>query len=420
MRERLANLRAQLRWLAEEYKLGHLLGLLLFLVCIWFAAAVCIWLAERSPGRVPALRQGDHFYTLSDCFWCSTVYLVSGLEEFEPSTTPAKAAAVVVMVIGVGVLGLIGARLLATLVERTRLASQVRRKPGCTLRGHVVICDWSDKGDAIVREIHASQFARRRGVVIVAPNAQDVQITERRAYRGVWAVSGDPLRDEVLRQADVGTAHSAVILIQQDTAQERPDAADARAILISLALHAVCPGLHVCVETLTARGGMHLAALPGRELINVRDVAAKLIAHAAQKHGLSEFFLHLLTVSSNTNETYVVPVPAGLVGRSFSDAQQALGERRSQNLELVGVRVPGTSETAPAQMVINPRREPARSPASDPETSERPLASTQVEQTRREVWRDAPLQAGDELVVIARREPDLASVQMPVRSAEKS
>lgn len=97
MKERFANIRAQLRWVAEEYKLGHLAALLSFLAVIWFLAAVCIWTAERSPNRQPPLQPGDRFTSLTDCLWCSTVYLVSGLEEFEPATTSAKVAAVGVM-----------------------------------------------------------------------------------------------------------------------------------------------------------------------------------------------------------------------------------------------------------------------------------------------------------------------------------
>ncbi len=394
MRERLANVRAQLGWAVEEYRLAHLARLLLFLVCIWFAAAVCIWQSERRVAHVPG-QAAPRFHTLSDCLWCSTVYLVSGLEDFEPQTPLAKTAAVVVMVVGVGVLGLVGASLVATCVERTRRAAFVRRKPGCVLREHTVICGWNSKGDAIIRELHADQWQTRMPVVIVAPDALDIEIQDRSAYRGVWAVAGDPVSDDALHDANVATARSAVILTAEADTPAAQAAAEAKTVLVSLALEALQPQLHACVEITSGRTAERLARGAHRELIDVRNVAGKLIAHAGQRHFLTGFFEHLLTVSAHTNEVYVVDVPAPLVGLTFREAQKRLLQHERSDVVLAGVEThdpaaAGADDTG-GRLMVNPTGFPTGATGSTSSSG-----------------RDRRLRADDRLVVIARTKPELA------------
>ena len=402
MREAVDNLRAQIRWVIEEYKLLHLCGLLVFLLCIWFLSAVCIWGFERAAAQTaPALRTDDHFLNLTDCLWCTTVYLVSGLEEFEPNTAPAKAAAVVVMVVGVAVLGLVGARLLATFVERARLASFVRRKPGCTFRGHVVICGWSDKGDAIVGQLHARQFAHQRPIIIVAPAAASIRISDRRAYRRVWAVTGDPVSSAALTEANVDAAHGVIVLANPMGNGMHAAVADARSILVSLAIDAVNPRLHACVETLDRSSAQRFRQMGPRELVDVRNVAGKLIAHSAQKHGLSEFFFRLLTVSADTNEVYMTQAPAGLHGSCFRDAQKRLvgGGIPVTLVGLMKHRVPtdAASRVFPGggELYINPRRGDASASSTNPTAPALTIDS------------------GDRLVLLAHEEPDLDSALAP-------
>ncbi|NOY80034.1 MAG: hypothetical protein GXP31_03415 [Kiritimatiellaeota bacterium] len=390
MAKRLANLRAQIQWVFEEYRLGRLLGLLLFLVAIWLSAAVVIWVSERSPSRVPPLGPGDKFYAFRDCLWCSTVYLVSGLEDFNPVTLPSKIAAVVVMVVGVGVLGLTGAQLLATFVERRRLRNILRRKPSCTFSGHIVVCGWSERAPAVLEELRTQPAGLRRQVVVVAPQALAIEIADRRVRRGVWAVPGDPVRDEVLRRADAGTAHSVVVLPPASAAGPEVDrrGADARSILVSLAVAAVNPGVEVCVELADRRSARRFRPGPGLELLNVRDVAGKLIAHAAQKHQLGDLFHRLLSAAPAAGTVWIVPVPDRLVGLTFRQVRKDMIDNDREAHVLLGLRR-AASPPDPPRLVINPGTE-------DPRIG-----------TGESLDADVALVPGDQLVVLARQQPDL-------------
>ncbi len=391
MGKRLTSLRAQLQWVFEEYRLGRLFGLLLFLVGIWLAAAVVIWVSERSSSRLPLLEPGDKFYAFSDCLWCSTVYLVSGLEDFDPVTLPSKVAAVMVMVVGVGVLGLTGAQLLATFVERRQLRLVVRRKPSCTFSDHIVLCGWNERAPAILEELRTQPAGKRRQVVVVTPEALTIEIADRHVRRGVWGVPDDPVRDEALRRADVATAHTVVLLpAPSDPAADRRGV-DARSILVSLAVAAVSPKVEVCVELADRRSAARFRPAPGLELLNVRDVAGKLIAHAAQKHHLGAMFHHLLSAAPEAGTLWIVPAPDWCIGMTFRQVRSELIHNDREACALLGLRRPAPPQAARqertpapghARLVLNPG-------------TGAPLGA------------DAVLVPGDQLVVLARRRPVL-------------
>ena len=314
---------AHFQWLVEVYRLRIVAFYLLLLLFLWFAAATTLCWSERATGIKP----GDRFYSLNDCLWYSTVYLLSGLEEYEPRTAAGKTSALVVMLAGVGVLGLLGTTLLASIVESVGLSRKVKFKPSvCKLQDHIVLCGWNEKGDAIIHELHSQQFSdsARRPIVIVAEEADEIKISDHRAYEGVWGVTGDPTQHDVLQRADIKAAHSVIIMSpRRDEASKSlgTHGADATTILRSLAVQGVAPKIHTCAEVLDGANVQHFRRTSVNELVNVRSVAARIIGHASQKHYLTQFFMRLLTVSSDTNEVYCLPIPKHFVGATFRKLQ---------------------------------------------------------------------------------------------------
>ncbi len=396
MRSPCTNLRAQLTWLIEEYRIRRLAALILFLIVIWFLAALCIWASERSPARVPRLHPGDTFYDFRDCLWCSTVYLVSGLEDFDPVTLPSKIAAVVVMVVGVGVLGLIGAQLLATFVDRQRLRTRIRRKPGCAFAGHVVVCGWNERGPAVIKHLRTHPLGRNGQVVVVAPEVLDIEIQNPAILRQVWGIPGEPFRETALRQADAETARALVILsAPASSANPASGARDAAGILAYLTAAAVAPGGHICVELADRRSAPRFRPLPGLELLYVRNLAGKLLAHSAREHGLIHCFQTLLDPEPHAPGIQFIPVPKKWLGRTFREVARAMLLDPHKNRILLGIRRPLSPAVRqdpeppapqPYTTILNP---PARIPAAP--------------QTRRPVFcRDDPLEPGDLLIVLTR------------------
>ena len=54
-----------------------------------------------------------------------------------------------------------------------------------------------------------------------------------------------------------------------------------------------------------------------------------LLAQSSLSHGLSTVYRNLLSVSSETNEIYILPVPAAFVGKSFNELGVAVYRNRS-------------------------------------------------------------------------------------------
>ena len=148
---------------------------------------------------------------------------------------------------------------------------------------------------------------------------------------------GDPIQREVLEEADVASAHSVIILGSADEGAGAKGA-DARTILIALALQSVRGDVHTCAEMLDKASAVHFARTSVTELVCIRDVAARLIAHAAQKHFLTDFFGQLLTVSRLTNEVYALDVPDALVGASFAEVQRIFRDSPLCDVLPIGVQ----------------------------------------------------------------------------------
>jgi phosphoglycolate phosphatase-like HAD superfamily hydrolase len=371
------RIRTHLRWFYEEYKVGKLLASFGVVATIWFVAALVICRAETSD----ATRRGatsELFGTLPDCLWGTTVYLVSGLEEFEPRTAVSKVAAVTVMIAGVGALGMVGARLAATFVEHSRRQGLLRRLPHAKLRNHVVVCGWPEGGERLLAELRAACDCNAT-IVVVDEEADTIRLPSHRRWPGVWGLVGNPTDDSVLRLAQVDQAHSAIVVPPPSGSPKRQERA--RELMIVLALRAVAPRLHI---TVPAPGEPTVQRLLDRQCVEspvVNGVSSRLLAHACQKHFLTDFFERLLASGDETNSVHEIPLPTPFVGHNFVEFQRRLAAWEGGDLTLVGIRHPEADGTS--TLIVNPRHEDGR---------------------------HRPLLAEDRLLILARRRPDLAAL----------
>jgi Trk K+ transport system NAD-binding subunit len=373
-----SDMRAKLRWHLQAYRLGRLGRFLLLLVGLWMLGAFIIFLAER-----PGVSAGDRFSSYTDCLWCSTVYLVSGLDEMAPRTVLARVVTVFMMIVPAGVLVMFGTSLVATFTEQIQRSSRIRLCPsGARFRGHIVLCGWSSRGDHILRQIHSSQireFGTWRTVLIV--EADRIEVSDPDVYRDVWGIAADPVLDDVLREeACIADAHSVIVSAAEADAGMAAEAAcasrDATSILVALAARASAPAGHIVTEVLSRGNAAHFSRCQSQEQICVRDLGARLIAHAARNHQLTDMFLDLLDVRADSNEVYFCRVPEIHVGRSFRDVQQELADRIHSPMVLVGIR---RRREGGVDLVTNPGRDRGA--------------------------RDMILTADDELMIVARTEP---------------
>jgi voltage-gated potassium channel len=335
------------RWTASKGRQGVLkvlrffqkhtvLRVILAIAALWIFGSLGMWLAES---------QNSAFESLPQASWNLMVYLTSGFEGDQPMTTLGKLIGVIVVVLGLGLVGVFTATIASVFVERT-----LREGKGMgtlKLSGHIVICGWNKKAERIVREIHAPVVKkRRRPIVIINREGESIHADDGDpAFDDVYFIAGDPSHERVLTRANVFGADAAIVLADR----RHPEMADAHSILIALAIEAINPDVHTCVEVLSSENLKHFDHTKVDECISVDNLGELMLSQSALSHGISDFFTELLTFQEHGNEVYHVPVPASFVGQAFEDlARTAI----HQEMIAVGIRRDGRTQANPSHSEI--------------------------------------------------------------------
>lgn len=204
--------------------------------------------------------------------------------------------------------------------------------PKYNLNNHIVICNWNPKAIPIIRELHASILKDRRPIVVVSEQTDAGDLPEKEddpAFEDVFLVKGDPANEIVLKRAAVHDAYSVLVLADP----KEGHLADAKSILISMAVRSLCVAanaepVHICVEGIDPKNTDHLKRGGAEEIVAASDFSMMLLSQSALFHGLSTVYRHLLEISSDTNEIYMLPVPAAFVGKGFAELGAAILQNR--------------------------------------------------------------------------------------------
>lgn len=262
------------------------------------------------------------------------------------------------------------------------------------------VCGWGSEARSVIEQLRESVIAaHQRFSVTVIDEPERLGFAETRngdLHEHVRFVVGDPTRKRVLENAGLREFRSLVILADR-SGDEAAVYSDHRALMIALSATALNPSLHIIVELLHSKNREHFEHMPTVEVVSVEELAEKLLAQAVVNPGITEVYLELLTATADSNEVYIVPVPAAWVGRSFRDVYADLLEAEEAMIP-IGYRVPAPAGNGQV-VVLNPGRK---------------------EQTRNGVssWKGYELSEDDGLVVISYEQPDLAT--LAARLAEKA
>jgi len=304
----------------------------------------------------------EHFSNPAESFWSITVYLFSGLEDRSPFTPWGKIWSA---------LGLILGPVLFTLATGWAASSFIlwERKMPKHLSDHYLLLNWNRRGLQAVQQVHHPLLTRSQGIAVIVVLSDDPEVHGRLKEQGMgenpffedlYVSIGDPTHQRALLNANAQDAHAILVL-----ADERLGAhADERTLRSLFALRRIARDhgrndLHVVAEIVNPANAAvceELAAdFPGLLEPVVRgEIRSCLLAQATLNGGVVQFYRDLLTVSEETNELYVLPVPPQAVGLRFVDyAAQVLTAHPGAPLIPVGVqrRVDGR-----LRLLCNPRQ----------------------------------------------------------------
>lgn len=260
------------------------------------------------------------------------------------------------------------------------------------LKNHYVICNWSSKIPDIVRELH-DEIVERVVTVIVTSKPIDESLlptspAERRFFEDVVFYPADPTRVDALLNVCCDHAR-AVIVLAPDEDQGQ---ADAKNLLTLFALKELplVEGRrpHIVVEICDVANYSKFRQFEDDddrdiEVIRAASLRSRILAQAARTPGLVGFFEDLLTYSSESNEVYTAGVPTSWEDDGVHDfgglCRRVLSLRSADPPFVcipIGVIFPAGHAEA-GQIDVNPRD-------------------------------DRPIQAGDQIVLICRSNPDLS------------
>lgn len=322
-------------WMRKLFWKHQLLRLFVIIGLIWIAGASVLWLAEHKENE-------EYFGSLPDAYWSIAVYLFSGLDRGEPVTATGKIIVTTILILSLGVVGIFAGTIASIFVEE-RMGRR-RLMPKYKLAEHIIICNWNERGEPVIGQLHAAIVKDKRPVVVLSEHSDDIDFQEQEQFahlEDVYQIKGDPTNEAVLKKANVQDAFSIIVLADPD----QGNLCDAKSILVCMAINDVCktPGKrkpNIVVEVVDPKNVPHLRRSGADEIVSPGEFGLKLLAQAALSHGLSRVYDNLLTVSAETNEVYLKPVPSGFIGKTFGELAEVMARERDPRnpVILVGVK----------------------------------------------------------------------------------
>jgi voltage-gated potassium channel len=220
-------------------------------------------------------------------------------------------------------------------------------------RGHVIICNWNEKGEHVIKELRSKDLPEIRPVLIIAKSTELSEYFKEPPKKVYWE-DKDPTDFEVLKQERIDQAHSVIVLID-NSLKEHPD--NKSAVIIRL-IKNLCEsskkksGPNICVEVADEKNKDTLKRFGAHEFVSASYSVERLLAQSAISPGITKFFDNLLTVTPNSNEVCMIKCPKNFESHSFEEVAHALAQLRDTDnpVILCGVKTNN-------QLIINPQKD---------------------------------------------------------------
>lgn len=306
-----------------KFKLDrHTFHWLIFIaILILVSSALLIMLVEPD----------EQFSNFIDALWWAIVTATTvGYGDKYAVTLLGRIISIIVMLLGIGIVGGITAKLADIFIEFKR-----RRELGeveAEYTGHIVICGWSNKAKEIINQI-LNEDLERKQIVLVADIERDPFLDNDLIH----FVRGDITREEVLKRAGVQRAKSAIVL--------NADENDATTVLTVLTIETLNPDIYTIAEISSSENKIHLRNANVDEIIVNNQINSQLMVRSALYQGTSQVISELLSNESG-NEIYIFTADNKDIGNNFLDVFTKY--KREDDIILLGIKREDEIITNPA------------------------------------------------------------------------
>jgi voltage-gated potassium channel len=299
-------------------------------------AAILLVLALSSLGVLFfEYRANRSFSNLGDAIWWTLVTAATvGYGDKVPLTTGGKLVAVLVMLFGVGLLGMITGRIASWLVEwkikeGSGLADQKKAK------SHFIICGWKNEMVPVLEDIlKVNQRLSDEDIVLVSM-VEPAEVENLRSHpnlQNVRFVRGDYVEENVLQRANINRAAKVLVLADSSinaSAQE----VDSRTVMTVLTIKTISKDIYTCVELIDAKFKRYLENVNCDEIILSREYNRILLANATAASGIAHIVHGLL--HADTGRLVTKNFPVHFVGDTFASLSDYFTE--VENSILIGM-----------------------------------------------------------------------------------
>lgn len=317
----------------------------------------------------------SRFANLGDALWWSFFTLVSLQPTLgEPQTDTGRIVMAFVVMGGLTTVAVFTGVMSAVMMQRLKTGLEVSEMELEELRDHIVICGWNRAAHLIIQELQAGNGSQSIVAVAEFEETPDAELNNADRTR-VFFYKGDYTRMDVLER--VGIRHASHAILLADKCRPRSDQdRDARTVLAALTIEKLSPKVFTCAQLLDRKNNVQLQSAGVENVVVDDEVSGSLIATSIRNRGLIGVITELLDASFGNN-LYKKALPASMTGVAFGEAARRLKEEHDALLV-------GLERSAPGRRKEDRRCETLLNPATS-----------------------LTLEAGDELVIIARKPLEL-------------
>ncbi|AFQ45029.1 Kef-type K+ ransport system, predicted NAD-binding component [Desulfosporosinus meridiei DSM 13257] len=248
--------------------------------------------------------------------WFNSLYFVLttmatvGYGDYSPSTFPGKVLTIFIYVFGIGLLSLVIGKIIDAVADfnRRREAGRLRYQG----KNHVIIVNWSKKAQYAIEEILSTD-----------PNIEVVIIDEidKHPYDKpkIHFISGDPSSIDILEQADIKNARSAIVFA--DARIDEPALVDGKSLLLASTIESIAPKVHTTVEIMMEKHIQNFKHVKVNDFVLSHDAVSRLAVRSALNEGSLDIFTQLLSRQKGADVYHVTIRPEW---KTYEDAFLAL------------------------------------------------------------------------------------------------
>ena len=269
------------------------------------------------------------FHSLWDAIWWTLVTAATvGYGDKVPLTTGGRFVAILVMLFGIGLLGMVTGRIASWLVEW-----KIKEGSGLVdqkkVKKHFVICGWKNEMVSVLEDIlRVNQDLSDEDIVVVSTvePAEVENVRSRPSLQNLRFVRGDYVEENVLLRANIKQAAKVLVLADNST-QASDQEVDARTVMSVLTIKTISKDIYTCVELIDAKFKRYLENVHCDEIVLSREYNRILLANATAASGIAHIIQDLLDVEGSRLITK--NFPAHFVGDTFANLSKYFMEAES-------------------------------------------------------------------------------------------